>query len=176
MSPPEAQEERWARHPTYPQIHASSHGRIWREEIINRKGHRLKAKFLSASLGNRGYLQVGFIHEGERRAPLIHRLVAEAFFGPIPPHLEVDHIDAHKTNNHLSNLQLLTKRENTNKHYGDRLNQKTVDEIRTRYAEADITQTQLAAEYNISQAMVSAIWKDKTWKPEALTTPRGAAR
>ena len=43
----------------------------------------------------------------------IHRLVAEAYLGASD--LCVDHIDNDKTNNHVSNLQYLTRAENINK-------------------------------------------------------------
>lgn len=43
----------------------------------------------------------------------VHRLVAEAYLGASD--LCVDHIDNDKTNNHVSNLQYLTRAENINK-------------------------------------------------------------
>jgi|TARA_R110000737_G_scaffold157287_1_gene185796 hypothetical protein len=43
----------------------------------------------------------------------VHRIVAEAYLGASD--LCVDHIDNDKTNNHVSNLQYLTRAENINK-------------------------------------------------------------
>jgi hypothetical protein len=37
-----------------------------------------------------------------------HRLVWECSKGPIPPELQIDHLDGNKTNNRLSNLDLVT--------------------------------------------------------------------
>ena len=45
----------------------------------------------------------------------VHRLVWEAIFGPIPTGLTVDHIDGDKTNNKITNLQLLPLRDNVKK-------------------------------------------------------------
>lgn len=62
-----------------------------------------------------GYLdrQTGYRKVSVRRRPAyIHRLVFSAFVGPIPKGLEIDHIDGSRTNNHLSNLRVVTKREN----------------------------------------------------------------
>lgn len=42
----------------------------------------------------------------------VHRLVWEAFNGEIPGRLEVNHKDLNRANNRLSNLELLTHREN----------------------------------------------------------------
>ena len=44
---------------------------------------------------------------------LIHRLVAAAFLGPPPgPHHEVNHKDKKRTNNHVANLEWVTRAEN----------------------------------------------------------------
>lgn len=50
--------------------------------------------------------------KGAGKCVSVHRAVWEAFYGPIPAGMEVDHIDHDPTNNRLANLQLLTPREN----------------------------------------------------------------
>lgn len=47
-----------------------------------------------------------------RKHFLVHRVIWEAFNGPIPEGLEIDHIDGNPHNNNLSNLQAITHREN----------------------------------------------------------------
>ena len=42
----------------------------------------------------------------------VHRVVARAFYGPPPPHMIVDHRDEDKLNNHILNLQYITRSEN----------------------------------------------------------------
>lgn len=42
----------------------------------------------------------------------IHRLVVEAFIGPIPEGFEVDHIDRDRSNNDVTNLRIVTHSEN----------------------------------------------------------------
>ena len=44
----------------------------------------------------------------------VHRAVWEAFNGPIPDGLQINHIDENKLNNSLTNLSLVTPRENMN--------------------------------------------------------------
>lgn len=56
---------------------------------------------------NSGYIKA--------KSGLIHRIVWETFIGEIPEGYEIDHIDSNKENNALSNLQLLTHKENINK-------------------------------------------------------------
>lgn len=46
------------------------------------------------------------------RNKLVHRLVWEAFNGPIPKGMWINHKDGNKANNHLDNLELTTPSEN----------------------------------------------------------------
>jgi hypothetical protein len=46
---------------------------------------------------------------------LAHRVVWEMHNGPIPPKMVVDHIDGDKKNNKISNLQLLSNKDNCRK-------------------------------------------------------------
>ena len=48
----------------------------------------------------------------------VHRLVWEAFNGPIPEGLQINHKDENKSNNSLENLEIMTPKQNTN--YGTR--------------------------------------------------------
>ncbi len=47
------------------------------------------------------------------KSKIVHRAVWEAFNGPIPKGLVLDHIDRDSLNNNLSNLRLCTQRQNT---------------------------------------------------------------
>ena len=55
-----------------------------------------------------------YIANGSKKGKiyLIHRLMWEAFNGPIPEGYQIDHIDRDKQNNKLSNLRLATASEN----------------------------------------------------------------
>lgn len=62
---------------------------------------------------NGGYFRVTFTVKRKRTNHLVHRLVADAFI-PNPENKEaVNHIDGCKTNNHVDNLEWVTKSENT---------------------------------------------------------------
>lgn len=62
---------------------------------------------------NRGYKAFMVNH----KLYYVHRVVYEAFIGEIPEGLIIDHIDENKSNNHLTNLQVLSHSENLRKHY-----------------------------------------------------------
>lgn len=59
-----------------------------------------------------GYFQIRIIIDNITYRKYVHVLVWESFKGKIPTGYEIDHIDNVKSNNSLSNLQLLTRKEN----------------------------------------------------------------
>lgn len=68
-----------------------------------------------------GYLQVKCGFDGEIHRKYLHTLVWEAFKGKIPEGREINHIDHDKYNCSLSNLELVTHKQNIEammEHYG----------------------------------------------------------
>lgn len=59
-----------------------------------------------------GYWKVGLWLTDKTLKCYIHRLVAEAVYGPCPEGYEVNHKDGNKLNNHPSNLEYITHAEN----------------------------------------------------------------
>lgn len=63
-----------------------------------------------------GYLYVGLYQTENGRKKRywrrVHRLVAEYFIGVIPEGYEVNHKDLDKHNNHIDNLEIVTRRQN----------------------------------------------------------------
>ena len=59
-----------------------------------------------------GYLQVQLWKNHNYKNYKVHRLVYEAFNGPIPEGMQVNHINEDKTDNQLENLNLMTPKEN----------------------------------------------------------------
>lgn len=76
-------------------------------------------RYHNCSVDRDGYYEacLSFTKDGiiKRKYKRLHRLVWETFNGPIVNNLTIDHIDCNRQNNNLSNLQLLTRAENTRK-------------------------------------------------------------
>lgn len=86
-------------------------GRIWSYS---------QKKFLKPATTKNGYQRVSLVdNEGKKKMYLVHRVVYEAVTGePIPKGFEINHISEVKTENMITNLQLISHKDNIN--YGKR--------------------------------------------------------
>ena len=86
-------------------------GRIW---SCKRK------KFSKPSTLQNGYQMVTLTdNEGKQKPYFVHRVVWEAVTGePIPPMMQINHRNEIKTSNMITNLELMTPKQNNN--YGTR--------------------------------------------------------
>ena len=91
---------------------ASNHGRVRsldREVIANGK-YQVKGKILKQTDNGTGYSWVSLHKGGKGKHSYVHRLVYSAFSGK--PNGEVNHRDLDRGNNHLYNLEDVTRQEN----------------------------------------------------------------
>ena len=88
----------------------SNLGRVKR--VVRYQNTGSKSGVLSQQLQNSGYLIVHLSINNKHKMRTAHSLVAEAFIGPRPPGLDVNHKDGVKTNNSDSNLEYVTRRDN----------------------------------------------------------------
>ena len=71
-------------------------------------------KYLSPKIDRYGYKVVTLFKQGKARCTTVHRLVAQAFVDN-PGHKPcVNHLDENKLNNHYTNLEWATVKENDN--------------------------------------------------------------
>lgn len=94
----------------------SNHGNVRSvdREVNHNKGlQSLKGKPKKPSLSTSGYLKVCLYKDNKNHNKYIHRLVISAFSSDEEKET-VNHIDGNKLNNHISNLEWATYKENNN--------------------------------------------------------------
>lgn len=124
-----------------------------------------------------GYRRVSLNTGKQRNTYPVHRLVAITFVGECPDEMEVNHKDGNKSNNHYSNLEYLSHRDNC-QHSFDVLGRKAprgegsgvskiteddVREIRCLYA-SGVTQREIGERYGLTHVAVGHITRGKTWQ------------
>ena len=98
-----------------PDYYISNYGRAFTTRATRRWGKSFR--ILRHRDHPTGYKYIGIYidtpsGEVERKWLRVHRVVAEAFIGPIKRNMVVDHIDENKGNNRADNLQILTHSQN----------------------------------------------------------------
>lgn len=114
------EDEEWRQVPSFPEIEASSWGRVRRVERV-RKGRAPVPTYgsvrITKSRGGRYSYSVRTVHYKGVKTRLLHRLVCEAFHGRPPLDLAdpvAIHLDDDTDNNRPENLRWGTRLENSN--------------------------------------------------------------
>jgi len=136
---------------------------------------------LKGSVGTTGYRFYRLSgDDGSETDRAGHRLVAEAFIGPIPGDKEVNHLNGNKIDNRLQNLEIVTRSENVlhayrtglmvapgtcgEVHGMSKLAEDSVREIRRRYASGGASLRNLAAEFGVTKTAVHRIVRGEGWQ------------
>lgn len=162
----------------YPNYRVSNFGRIKSLNYLGHGGEQILKQGISAQ----GYMKINLYDGGRRKSMLVHRLVAQAFIDNPESKPQVNHKNGIKTDNNSINLEWATAKENTDHAYRNGLNEnvreasrknvgekhiscklmdRECDQIRLKYAIGNITQRELAEEYNCGQAQISRIINNK---------------
>ena len=148
--------------------------------VPNPKGGKAlrKGKILEGTIDNYGYrrytLRKGIEKKTHKRG---HKLVADAFI-PNPKDLTIiNHLDGDKQNNHISNLEWCTHRQNSqhaesmglvnhvkgSKHHKATTTEDDVRKMRRLYAKGNHTQKQIAEIFSINPNTIKHILAGRTW-------------
>ena len=158
----------------------SNQGRVRRE--LNGHSHNARAGYvLKPYLGKQARNEYHFVHLRTPNCPTgescrVHRLVAEAFLGPCPHDLQVNHKNGIKHDNRADNLEYVTASENCKHAFrvGLRI-MRGVANSRARLSEDDVrhirlkrsrgvTLQSLAHEYGLSISAIHLAARGTNWK------------
>lgn len=126
--------------------------------------------FKSLRLDRHGYPAVNITENGKRWKKSVHRLVADAFCEKRGDDAnQVNHLDGVKTNNHASNLEWVTGKENTAHSIRTGLTTKIT---RPKLTENDVVAIRLsgestgviAKEYGVGTSCIREVKRRSTWK------------
>jgi hypothetical protein len=129
-------------------------------------------------INKQGRPYVNLCKNGKYKSFVTHRLVAKHYLPDFTLDLQVNHIDGDKTNNNVSNLEMVTQSENMQhavktgllvnhkgeEHWDAKLTEKEVKEIRSKYIPNVYGIKKLAKEYQVSESTIKFIIKRVTWK------------
>lgn len=165
--------ENWKQLADWPDYAVSDHGRVKRLTTRNSgvAGSILKQFQVT------GYPSVNLTKPGGgRKSVRVHRLVAEAFLHRPDGTTEVNHIDATRDNNHVSNLEWVNASGNRQHAYdfgalcakGEKngyakLTEAGVREIRAHWPLRPAQRQTLAARLGVSAATVHDVGTRRTW-------------
>ena len=105
---------------TYGHIFVTRCGRVFTKDRVKHSFSRGRSPYSCKIFGKElklradknGYLRFNSVIDGKHQTILVHRLMAETFFGERPADLVVDHIDRDNTNNKIENLRYVSYAEN----------------------------------------------------------------
>lgn len=126
-----------------------------------------------------GYLAIDIQRDQIRLRSYVHRVVWEAFRGPIPSGLEINHRDGNRLNNRLDNLELVTRSANMlhsfqqlspslnrvrgTAHHKAKLTPADVENILS-LNRTGTSQREIARLYGVSKTAIGFILKGRNWK------------
>ena len=144
------------------------------------RGQRLiPGRVLKPTLGFSGYWVLSLSdHSRQKRQYRAHRLIAQAFIPNPNKKPEINHKNGNRADNRLDNLEWVTASENHQhafvtglqvarcgeSHHNAKLTEFQVRVIRRLYEFGGITQTAIAALFNVAYQTIHVIVRHKRWK------------
>lgn len=168
----------------------SNQGRVrslFRPKRPGQGGRDCPAMIRRLQLNRYGYPVVFLNGNGKPVLKSVHRAVVEAFIGPIPNGMVVNHRDGLKTNNHISNLEICTCKQNSrhmvnvlgkmvgNNHPRSIITEDNAREI-VQLSRAGVDQESIAAKFGVTRHTVAKIMTGRQWSRATGLLPLSASQ
>lgn len=134
-----------------------------------------KLNYLRPKLEKDGYLEVTLCCKDRKRHYLkVHRLVYQAFVGPLDPNLQVNHENGRKNDNRVKNLVQMTPKQNTQHAIQNKLRNRygtiSKDDVPTILFKIDcgIDCRTIAKSYGVPPSRIYSIKENYAKRGEAL--------
>ncbi|MEK6880999.1 MAG: NUMOD4 domain-containing protein [Nanoarchaeota archaeon] len=156
-------EEKWKEITGFPNYFVSTFGRVKStcpRVLLRDKIPELIKKQIETEYG---YLRVGLWGNDKKHTISVHRLVAIAFIPNLNNLPQVNHLDGNKKNNHVTNLEWCTAKQNNEHSYEIGIRQRTelpqnqIDEILSSYKPWNMSQNMIAKKYGVSRSYVKKL-------------------
>lgn len=168
---PENEQEEWRPVVGYEGWYEVSNlGRVRR---VRAGAHTHAGRLRTATPDDKGYPQLDLYKNGKGKHYSVHCLVAYAFLGPCPTGYEVNHKDRNPANPQLSNLEYVTKSQNSRHAFehgriplrGEEVgNAKLTGLAVLAIRNSTESQSALAARYGVSQLTIRRVRLGDVWK------------
>jgi hypothetical protein len=145
----------------------------------SRWGYRDEPRVLAVHKNRNGYISANVRQAGHNQTRrTVHRLVGEAFLGPLPEGMETRHLNGDGTDNRLENLAYGTHKENMADQrvhgtlpLGDRkplskLSYIKAKAVRTLYASNGFAYSELAEVFGVDDRTIRRIISGEYWREE----------
>ena len=154
-------EEKWCLIDEFPEYEVSTFGRV----------KRIKTnRILRPGMGTPKYPMVVLCKDRKTKPIRIHRIMAKVFLNDQKTGKEINHIDGNKSNNNLSNLELVTRGENLKHGYDigthkpfTKLKENQVLEI-INLLKNKMSLRKTAKIYGVSRGAIEGIKYGKSWQ------------
>jgi hypothetical protein len=141
-----------------------------------------RSKGLLAQRPKRGYVTFHLCKNGVRKDRYAHKLVWEAFNGPVLTGKQINHLNGNKIDNRLCNLEICTLSQNmqhayrvlkipapNNPSYGSKngaakLTEADIPAIIALYRTGKYRQKDIGKMFGVSQRMISLITRQENWQ------------
>lgn len=165
--------EEWKQVPGYEGIYSiSSEGRLRRDT-----GGRgtVEGLILKPRINKDGYVRYALTKDCVQTAHFAHRLVYQAFVGPLIPEMQIDHLNQRKDDNRVENLEQVSRLENMRRSFragrdmakGERNTRSKITEDIVRSVREMLAcghkYTEIGRKYGLTKCHICSIVLRKTW-------------